>query len=123
MNTQKTNPRDALRAKLLGKHKSKTKIVKLFGQEVEIRQPTLNSILSSQQTEDIRIRTVDMIIQYAYVPGTDELVFEKTDRDVILGWPFGEDIVELQNAIAEMTGVDVEAAEEELQLDPLKGQL
>lgn len=118
----KKTPRDALRAKLLGAgHKAKTIMVTVFGEEVEVRQPTLEAILRTQSTStDLKTRSVDMIIEYTFVPGTNEHVFETTDRDVILGWPFGTDIIALQDAIAELTGIDVDKAQEDLETNPLK---
>lgn len=121
--TTKALTRDQIRAALIGKkHPGKTKRVKLFGVEVELHQPTLATILSAREEDDARIRTTDVYIKYAYVPGTDELVFEDTDRDTILEWPFNEDMIELQNAIAELTGVDLSDIEAEIKEDPLDEQ-
>jgi len=115
--------RDALRSKLLGNApKAETKIVKLFGQDVELRQPTLASILEAQDTEDIKKRSVDMIVRYAYVPGTNERIFEDSDAAVILEWPFNRDLVSMQKAIGDLTGVDISETEVKIKKDPLEGQ-
>ena len=112
--------RDDLRAKLLGQApKPQIKTMSLFGQEIELRQPTLGAILDAQGIDDDKIRTVTLIIEYAYVPGTDERIFEEADTNVILSWPFGEELVEIQVAIAGLTGVDISAAEEKLKDNPL----
>ncbi|MEE8599296.1 MAG: hypothetical protein V3S69_07320 [Dehalococcoidales bacterium] len=113
--------RDEMRAKLLGdKHLAKTTLVTLFGVELELRQPTLGAILASREVGDVKVRTTDVFINYAYVPGTDERVFEDTDRDLILNWPFTEELVQVQEAIADLTGIDLGAAEEDLEIDPLE---
>lgn len=116
----KTMSRDELRSKLLSSHAPKHEMLTIFGVEVEFRQPTLEAILSARDNEDVKQRTVDMIIQYAYVPGTDEKVFEPADRDQILRWPFGEDMIKVQQAITRLTGVDVNAAEQEIKQTPLE---
>ncbi len=115
--------RQEIRDKILG-HAPKpgTKLITLFGVELELRQPTLGAILIAQDTQDIKRRMTDMIIQYAFVPGSSEPVFEGADREMILSWPFGEDILNLQNAITDLTGINIDVAEEELAGDPLEGQ-
>jgi hypothetical protein len=112
--------RNELRAALVGKkHKPKSEVVSLFGTEVELRQPTLAAILRSREEDDERKRTTDVFLNYAYVPGTDELIFEEGDRDVILNWPFTEELFQVQMVIAKLTGVDISGAMEELKADPL----
>ena len=112
--------RDQIRAALIGKkHPPKREKVELFGVELELQQPTLRSILQARDIDDELTRTADVFIHYAYVPGTNEKVFEEADRDVILNWPFNEDILRVQEIIADLTGVNLDDAEEELQKDPL----
>lgn len=113
--------RDALRSKLLTSHKPKSKLVKVFGAEIELRQPRLGVVMKTREMEDPAERVASMIIQYAYVPGTDELVFEEGDQATITQWPFGQDLIELQQAITSLTGLDLDNAEKELRQDPLDG--
>ncbi len=114
--------RDEMRAVLLGtRQKAKSQVISLFGIDVELRQPTLESILKARDTGDNASRAVDMIIEYAFVPGTDDHVFEDTDRPQMLKWPFGEDLTKLNATIADLTGVDVDAAMKEMEQDPLGG--
>ena len=115
--------RQSIRDALLGHApKPEVELLVLFGVELELRQPTLGAILDAQDTEDTKTRSADMIIQFACVPGTDERVFEPADREMILNWPFGDDLMALQRAITKLSGVDVGDAEEALQTDPLKEQ-
>jgi len=112
--------RDQLRAALIGKkHKPDSEIVTLFGCEIELRQPSLDAILNSKEEDDERKRTTDVFLNYAYVPGTDEKVFEEGDREQILAWPFTEELYQVQIVIARLTGIDLGAAEEGLLGDPL----
>ncbi len=114
--------RDEIRAKLLGKTPlAESKMISLYGIEIELRQPTLEAILKSRDIDDNVARAVDMIIEYAYVPGTDDHVFETADREMILRWPFGKDLQTLNEAIADLTGVDIAAAMEDMKRDPLAG--
>lgn len=91
------------------KTKPQTRDVTFFGEKLEIRQPDLKTILSisSSSAENRQLAIVDMIIAYAYVPGTDERVFEDPDKDTLLALPFGSDYTELQKAISELTNVNV----------------
>ena len=113
--------RDELRAGLIGKkHEVKSELVMLFGMEIELRQPTLRGILDVRSEDNVETRTTDVFINYAYVPGTNDRVFEDTDRDAILNWPFTEELTDIQMIIARLTGVDLGPAEEDLKTDPLE---
>ena len=112
--------RKELRDALLGnKTKPESELITVFSMEIELRQPTLAVIMKSRDDLSNEERVADMIVEYAYVPGTDEKVFEKADRQAILQWPFGKDLTELQNAITRLTGLDVEATEAQIESDPL----
>jgi len=123
--TKKKAPltRQQIRDKLLG-HAPKPNRVKLtlFGTDIELMQPTLRAILDVQEVADTKERSTGMIIDYACVPGTDERIFEPADKEMILGWPFTDEIVDMQMAIAKLTGVDIEEAEKILRGSPLDEQ-
>ena len=113
--------RDELRAILIGnKVKPEFELITIFGVEVEFRQPSFGDLMKVREIGDEGTRAVEMIIQYAYVPGTNDRVFEDSDRDIILGWPFGKDLVKVNSVIAKLTGIDIEAIEEELESDPFQ---
>ena len=115
--------RQQTRDRLLGNApKPIRKLMTLFDTPIELQQPTLRAILDAQGVTDAKERAVSMIIEYAYVPGTDELIFEAADQEMILGWPFNDDLLNIQLAVAELTGIDIEAVEAELAEDPLDGQ-
>ena len=112
--------RDEIRAVLLGKTPlAKSKVITVYGVELELRQPTLASIMSTREIDDPKVRATEMIIKYAFVPGTDEHVFEDTDREAILKWPFGEDLLTIQQTITDLTGLDIDVAKEDLRQNPL----
>lgn len=109
---EKLPTRDELRAKLFNtKDHFKSEMVTLFGARIEIRQPTLGVLMKAQQIEDRAKATVDMLIKFCFVPGTNERVFEIADQEGILNMPFGEDLLKASEAINRLTGVNV--AEEE----------
>ncbi len=113
--------RDEIRDRILGHApKPQTMMVTLFDTELELRQPKLDAILDMQETEDNKERMISMIIEYVFVPGPDDAVFEAADRDMILNWPFSEDVLKLQEAIADLTGIDIDGAEKDLGTAPLK---
>ena len=115
-----TFTRAQLRDGLLGNvPKAKTRIIQLFDMPIELHQPTLRSILDNQAIEDTKQRGTKMIIEYSYVPGTNERIFDDADREMIHNWPFTGELVDLQMAIADLTGVDTADAEELLIADPL----
>lgn len=112
--------RDQLRAGLIGKkHEPKTKLVELFGMQVELRQPNLESIVNAREITNERLRTIQMIIDYTCVPGTTEKIFEEADVDTIMQWPMSQDLANIQIALAELTGIDISDAEQEIKQDPL----
>ena len=112
--------RDEMRAILLGKTPlAKSVTVHVFDMDMDIRQPSFKDMMSVREQGTEFEKAAEMIIKYAYVPGTDEKLFEETDRELILRWPFGPDLIMLQEAIADLTGIDIAAGEAKLGKDPL----
>lgn len=100
--------RDALRAKIFdGKNTvPKRKLIKFFGEEIELRQPTLSNILAAQRDEDRESAVIGALIDHAYVVGTDEHIFSVEDQDQLLAMPFGDDFVNVSKALEEMSTVN-----------------
>ena len=107
------SPRDRLRAKIFhSKNKRfERKLISLFGAEVEIRQPSLGMILNAKSHDDTKQAAIELLVSYCFVPGTDERVFEDTDQDVLLEMPFGDDMMRVNEAIGELTNIDIVGAE------------
>ena len=115
-----SDKRDELRTQLIGnKHEADRKLVTLFGVEIELQQPTLGSMLEARLESDERERAADIFIRYAFVPGTDDRVFEEGDREAILNWPYTKELLEVQKSVMELTGINIQDAEEALIADPL----
>jgi hypothetical protein len=93
--------------------KPKSKIINAFGQDIEIRQPTLAAVMSYQQIPDRIDAASQMLIRYAYVPGTDTQIFDEEDIEAIKGIPFGEDMQKVNDAINELMSIQVAIKEEE----------
>ena len=113
-----TVSRDTIRTKIFsGKNKHrKTKIIDFMGEDVEVRQPTVKQVqeLAKEAKKEDSDAVLLSIMEYCYVPGTEDKVFEDADKDELLGLPVGEWLNNLNQAIEEMTGVDVRAAEKNL---------
>lgn len=89
--------RDDLRSKILGKAPVfKSEIVEYDGCKYEVRQPSVRSrknLFEKCMDEEGRVKTGDFltygVIYNTYVPGTNDLVFEETDYDVLMNQPSG----------------------------------
>lgn len=93
----------------------KVEIIELFGEKVEIRQPTLavvNKLASAANNPNSKVPgIVRVLIEYCYVPGTNEKVFDNSDEEQLSEMPSGAWLNEFNEAIQRLTGVDVKAAE------------
>lgn len=112
--------RDEYRKNLLKSRPGKTIQITFFGMVVELRQPPLGVVLDYREQDDLKTRSADMLVKYCYVPGTDERIFEEGDKEGILALPYGEDMMRIQTAITELTGIEVEGKAKELAGDPLE---
>lgn len=111
--TGTTPTRDQIRGQIFAK-KADSKLVEFMGASVEVRQPALGESLSAGEltdSEDKKVQTVQMFIQYVYVPGTNERVFEDTDFDNILALPFGADFRRLIDSLNELMGINAQTLE------------
>jgi len=102
--------RDQLRAKVLGRQRRRIPLDLIAEDgskiQVEILEPDVDSTLQRDGNSDItpKERMIQQVIEYTFVPGTDERVFEEADVAVIGSLPFGQEfskifgkIMELQN--------------------------
>ena len=104
---------DTLRAQIFGNTKIRSKIIKFFGVDIEIRQSTLGDMIrdNEKSTNDsgstlTRLAVIRTLINNTYLPGTDLHVFEETDIGVLETLPFGADFVRVSQAVEELTTVD-----------------
>ena len=90
----------------------KRKRITFMGQEIDIKQPTIKQIMSfTDESIKDHDKLIDALIEYAYVPGTDERLFDETHREMLQSLPFNDDFTSVSEAIAELTTSDVEVAE------------
>lgn len=106
---QKT--RDGVRKAIFKSKKLKTITIDLFGERVDIRQPSLRDLFKMTKGKDVEEAIVTMLIDHAYVPGTKENLFDSTDRDLILSWPSGPWIENVNKAIDELINLKIPDAE------------
>lgn len=98
--------RDELRAKIFSDKKLNIIPVEFFGGTIELRQPALGDILKAQTNEDREAAVIETLIDYAFVPGTEEKVFEKADAASMKALPFGADFLRVTKALEELTEVN-----------------
>ena len=111
--------RDTIRNAILTGRVAKTLLVTAFGIELEMRQPSLGDILDLQDMESTKERVIQSLINYCYVPGTKEKVFDVADNDILAALPFDDNFTAIQEAIADLTGVDVDNAKGNSEDDPV----
>ena len=102
---------DQVRSAILSNKKFKSELITMFGAEVEIRQPNIGQVLSARDEEDNRKAIVNLMVQYCYVPGTNEKVFTPEDFNEIMGLPVGKWFSDMNDAIIRLTDIDIESAE------------
>ena len=98
--------RDKLRASLLSSKTVTSIPVVFFGEKIELRQPRLEDVLAVQNNEDREVAVIETLINYAYVPGTEERVFEDGDKDTLKKMPFGADFIRVSQALETLTEVN-----------------
>ncbi len=100
---------------IFGNATPKSEVIEFFGTSIELRQPSLQSTLEKEanQAKGQHAQTALMIINYAYIPGTNEKVFTDEDVDKILAMPWGKDFNLAIEVIGRMTNIDGEVKEAE----------
>lgn len=71
--------------------KVRSEVVNFYGQKIEIRQAKVRDTLELRDVTEGRIYLVEYLINYAYVPGTDERVFEEAHREQLETMPTSSD--------------------------------
>jgi hypothetical protein len=88
-----------------------SEVITFFGEQIEIRQPNLSTMLNSFKGEDSNTKqgVVYVLMNYAFVPGTQIPVFDMADEESIMSLPYGDDFSRVMKAFQKVTGLDVEA--------------
>lgn len=110
---QTVTNRDSIRSQLFNSasKKRRSKKINMFGTEVEVRQPSVGQVLELQNSKDQKNTLVRMLIEYCYVPGTNEKVFEEGDQDQIMSWPVDDWFQQFNDAVTELASINVQEAE------------
>jgi hypothetical protein len=101
--------RDQIREKVFGA-KAESKIIDFFGAQVELRQPTVGVTMEMRQGTPEQA-TSQMLINYTFVPGTQEKVFEEADAEAIMQLPFGPDMNRYTTEVNKLVGISTEGLE------------
>lgn len=106
MSESKAINRDAIRAGIFSGKQLKSKVVDFFGSEIELRQSNFGAIIDAQSKEDRQSAILEALISQAFVPGTEEKVFEEGDFAALKELPFGADFLRVSKALEELTEVN-----------------
>lgn len=109
------NTRNAMRAAMFSDENKKpaSEPLTLFGQDVEVRQPSLSQLNAlSRKAADVKIPgVVNLMIEYCYIPGTDEKVFDPGDAEQLASMPTGKWLNDFNAVVQKLSGIDIKAAE------------
>lgn len=104
--------RDKLRQQVLSNVKDKftSKELPLFGVTVELRTLSVKAVLAYQKVmeEDSSEALIKMLIDFVFIPGTDEHLFEEGDREILLNMPFDDDLMKFIDEANALIGIDLE---------------
>ena len=109
-----TLSRDEMRAKIFGAKPKSEMVYDFFGTTLELRQPTLAVALAQRNNEE-EDRLYLMLTDYAFVPGTDEKVFESGDIDSLRTLPFGPEFTSLMGQVNKLLGINPEGVEKAIE--------
>jgi hypothetical protein len=103
--------RDELRAKIFSSAPKSATVEDFFGTTIEIRQPSLEVALAQRHTDEEN-RVYFMLTDYAYVPGTDQKLFDPEDVENIKQLPFGPEFTRLIDAVNDLLGIKAQEVDE-----------
>lgn len=104
--------KNTIRTAIFAAKQFKSKVINIFDEDIEIKQPSIGQLLdltSGEDKEKQKLAVAQILINYAYVPGTDEHVFEPTDYDSIVNLPSGKWVGEVITAWTELVGSEAQA--------------
>lgn len=94
--------RDQIRVAFLNS-KPSSKLVTAFGVQVELRTPPVQTVLGTEFNRKTALAT--MLINYCFVPGTDEHVFDEADVEGIMSMPWNAEVTKLVDEINKITDI------------------
>lgn len=109
----KTLSRDEIRSAIFSAKPKSVLVENFFGVTLELRQPGLQQALQVRETDQAE-QVYTMLLDYSYVPGTNEKVFSAEDVDSLRELPFGGEMVNLISKVTELLGTDPAVVEAEI---------
>lgn len=113
---QKKLTRDEMRASIFKDKVVAKETIEFFGTQIEMRQPRLSDIMAIKKVAEEeggnQSAIVDTLVRYAYVPGTEEKLFEEGDAAQFLAMPFGPDLIRVSDALERLTQVNFRSGNE-----------
>lgn len=108
-----SDARNLIRGTILASDNYKRDAIELdfFGAQIELRQPTTGDILRYTDSNSNALSLISILLDYAYVPGTNEKVFEEGDVEELKQLPYNKDMQALIKAIERFTNVMISDAE------------
>ena len=103
--------KSGIREGLFTSHNFKSKPVTIFGQVMDVHQPSLGQLtgFNSEENKDKNAIAL-LMIDYCFVPDTNTKVFEPSDYGAITAMPSGDWIKDFQAIWMELAGIDPDAA-------------
>jgi hypothetical protein len=94
----------------------KSTVVMFFGTKLELRQPSLKDVMGEEDLpegvkQDPLEKALSVLLKYAYVPGTDDKVFDISDIESLGELPFGEDFNNAVTEFNKLANVNVDKTE------------
>ena len=104
---------EEMRAKIFSREnkRPRSEVVGFFTVEIEIRQGTLGDVLDSVDEEGEHEGIIQVLLDNAYVPGTNTKVFGIEHREELRSMPMGKDFAAVGAAYRRLSQIDVNAAE------------
>lgn len=105
--------RDSLRQTIFDGERTKCKRapVTFNGAKFELQQPTITEVTELNERPEASSRVAVMLIKHAYVPGTNERVFEEADYEVLASLPYTPELTAIQETMTNFLVGDDKAAE------------
>lgn len=99
---REASTKESIRATIFGL-KPLSKVVNIGSVDIEVRQPSVGDFLAAGSVGDRKAMMMQMLVEYCYVPGTNEKVFEETDVESLASIPAGLAWMDLTQAIDDLT--------------------
>ncbi len=112
--TTETPNNVSTRSAIFKNAKPKSKNIEFFGQTIELRQPSLADALSaSVQSENNSQKDIAfMLVNYAFMPNTNDKIFSEADVNAIMGMPFGADMNRVIATVNELSDITTEVKDQ-----------